>query len=257
MSSRFARWLPLAMALAIGAAWAGAAELPGPARAATVVLVALLPALLLAQAFIRDDDVAELPVMPIYASSIAMILLIGGLAAWAGLRSGMTPGDLGLRAIDPVHGLAWTGAVVVVALGFALASRFLGHREAPLLERLLPRTGPQRAAFVLLSLSAGVGEEVAFRGFLIPALETASGSIGLAVIVSSMAFGMLHSYQRSAGVLRAGALGVVLAMPLLATGSLYPSIAAHALFDLIAGLLLADWLIGRSDGGEGGSEGRH
>jgi membrane protease YdiL (CAAX protease family) len=256
MSSRRAQWLVLAVVLAVGAAWAGASELPGPARVATVVLVAVLPALLLGQAFVRDDDVAELPVMPVYASSIAMILLIGAFAVWAGLRLGMTPATLGLRPIDPVRGLAWTGAVVAVALGFAVASRLLGQREAPLLERLLPRTGPQRAVFVLLSLSAGVGEELAFRGFLIPALETATGSSSLAVIVSSLAFGMLHSYQRSAGVLRAGALGVVLAAPLLATGSLYPSIAAHALFDLIAGLLLAVWLIGRPTD-EGGPDRRH
>lgn len=256
MSPRRAPWLLFAVLVAVGAAWAGASELPGPARVATVVLVALLPALLLGQAFVRDDDVAEVPVMPVYASSIAMILLIGALAVWAGLRSGMTPATLGLRAIDPVHALAWTGAVVAVALGFVVASRLLGQRESPLLQRLLPRSGPQRAVFVLLSLSAGVGEELAFRGFLIPALERASGSSSLAVIVSSLAFGMLHSYQRSAGVLRAAAIGVMLAAPLLATGSIYPSIAAHALFDLVAGLLLADWLLGRGTD-EGGSDGRH
>ena len=126
-----------------------------------------------------------------------------------------------------------------------------------MLERLLPRTHAQRAVFVLLSVSAGVGEELAFRGFLIPALETASGSTRLAVIVSSVAFGMLHSYQRSDGVIRASALGVVMAAPLLATGSLFPSMAAHALYDLVVGLLLADWLVGRSGAATGGPKQRH
>ena len=38
---------------------------------------------------------------------------------------------------------------------------------------------------------------------LIPALEVASGSTWLALLVSSVAFGMVHSYQGVAGVMRA------------------------------------------------------
>lgn len=249
-------WLSAAVALAVAAAWIGAAELPTPARAVTVALVALLPALLLGQAFVRDADVAELRVIPVYVSSIAMILAMGALAVWAGVSAGFTAGTLGLRPLAPVTALVWTGAIVVIALAFAATARLLGHRESALLERLLPRTGRERAMFVLLSVSAGIGEELAFRGFLIPALDVATGSRSLAVVVSSLAFGMLHSYQGRGGVMRAGALGAVLAAPLLATGSLYPSIAAHALFDLIAGLLLADWLIG-SDAGTGPRDRRH
>jgi membrane protease YdiL (CAAX protease family) len=65
----------------------------------------------------------------------------------------------------------------------------------------------------------------------------------MAVLVSSAAFGMMHSYQRASGALRAGALGALLAAPFLLTGSIYPSMAAHAAYDIVAGLLLADWLV--------------
>jgi membrane protease YdiL (CAAX protease family) len=236
------RWVALAALATAAIAWLGAAELAAEARVVTVVLVALLPALLLGQAAIDDDEAANLPVVPAYLTSIVMIAVIGAAAAWAGLRSGLRPTELGLAPVEPVHGLVWTGGVTLLALALLAAGRLLGRRESALLSRLLPRTGAQRAVFIVLSLCAGVGEELAYRGFLIPALEVASGSTWLALLVSSVAFGMVHSYQGTAGVMRASALGAVLAAPLLVTGSLYPSIAAHALIDLIAGLALGDWL---------------
>lgn len=242
-------WVMAAVLVAAVAAWLGASELPAAARLLTVALVALLPALLLGQSAIDEDEASTLPTIGVYVSSMIMILGIGAASLWAGLSSGMRPADLGLRAVNPAAGLLWTGALVVGALALMAAWRSFGGREAPLLERLLPRTTAERSVFVLLSLSAGIGEEIAFRGFLIPALETASGSRALAVVVSSLAFGMLHSYQRTGGVIRASTLGALLAIPLLVTGSLIPSIVAHALVDLIAGLLLADWLLRSPDDG--------
>ncbi|HUF13342.1 MAG TPA: type II CAAX endopeptidase family protein [Longimicrobiales bacterium] len=247
MSDARGRWLVLLVIAAASIAWLAAGELPTPARLVTVVLVAVLPALLLAQGTIRSDEIAGLPIVPAYLSSMIMIWGIGAAAVWAGLASGMPAARLGFVSIDAVDGLVWTGAITLVALAVLAAGRMLGRREAPLLERLLPRTAVERAVFVLLSLSAGAGEELAFRSFLIPALHAASGSRALAVVVSSLAFGMLHSYQGAVGVLRASVLGALLSAPLLATGSVYPSIAAHALYDLIAGLLLADWLLRRGD----------
>ncbi len=42
------------------------------------------------------------------------------------------------------------------------------------------------------------------------------------------------------GALRAAALGALLALPLLLTGSLLPSMIAHAGIDILAGLWLRD-----------------
>jgi membrane protease YdiL (CAAX protease family) len=65
----------------------------------------------------------------------------------------------------------------------------------------------------------------------------------LAVIVSSGAFGVAHAYQQPAGELRAALLGLVLAVPLLTTGSILPAIAAHIAIDLLSGLWLARYLL--------------
>jgi membrane protease YdiL (CAAX protease family) len=52
--------------------------------------------------------------------------------------------------------------------------------------------------------------------------------------LSSAAVGLAHLYQRPNGMIRAAALGALLAWPVVRTGSLYPAIAAHFLIDAAA-----------------------
>ena len=108
---------------------------------------------------------------------------------------------------------------------------------------LIPHTAAEKGVFAGLSISAGICEEVAFRGFLLAALTSATGSAITALAVSSIVFGVMHSHQNPGGAARASVLGGVLAIPLIATGSLLPSIAAHALIDLAGGLWLHRWLL--------------
>ena len=237
--------LPLVAVAAGTLTWLGAAELETPARAFTVVLIGLLPPLLLVQAAAAPEEFEHLPVAPVYVSSMAFIWMLGIAALWAGTASGFTHEQLGLRTLPVASLLAWTGGLTLAALSIAVLGRALRWTESPLLEWLLPKSPRERAVFALVSLSAGIGEEMAFRGFLIPALRVASGSMFIAVAVSSLAFGMMHSYQRIGGALRASALGALLATPMIVTGSVIPSMAAHAAFDLLVGLVLANWLLGR------------
>ena len=241
------RWI---VPVALGAAavtWVGASELAAPARVLTAVLVGLLPPLLLAQASVAAEEFRSLSRVPVYVSSMVFIWLLGVAALWAGRASGFGSEEMGLVPMGAAPLLAWTGALTLAALALVVLVRALRWRESPMVEWLLPKSGRERLLFVALSLSAGIGEELAFRAFLIPALRMATGSTAMAVIVSSAAFGLMHSYQRVSGALRAGLLGVLLSVPVLVTGSVFPSIAAHAAFDLVAGLLLADWLLRRDD----------
>ncbi|MFB6240732.1 MAG: type II CAAX prenyl endopeptidase Rce1 family protein, partial [Gemmatimonadota bacterium] len=54
--------------------------------------------------------------------------------------------------------------------------------------------------------------------------------------VVAVAFGIAHGYQRAVGVVRAGVLGVLLGLPVLFTGSLYPAVVAHFWINLAIGL---------------------
>ena len=134
----------------------------------------------------------------------------------------------------------------VLQFGFLLGRTWLGIRETPLLHQLLPRTGPEKVVFVFLSLAAGMGEELAFRGFAIPTLALVTGSDWGAALISSMAFGVLHAYQGWLGILRTGAMGLLLAASFILSGSLWPAILAHAILDLVSGLLLGETLLRES-----------
>jgi membrane protease YdiL (CAAX protease family) len=48
-----------------------------------------------------------------------------------------------------------------------------------------------------------------------------------AALLTSASFGLSHGYQRALGVVRAGLLGLVLTLPVMWTGSLFPAIVAH------------------------------
>lgn len=225
--------------------WFASTELAWPVRLFTTFLVAVLPVLLLAQLSVAEaEDIPEqAPRSAVYLSSAAGIWLLAALAGAAVATSGFTRRLLGLVVPPAGPLLGWTAAAVLVGLALMAASRMLRVRESRLLMYLLPRTGRQKLAFVGLSLSAGVGEEFVFRSVLIPALSAASDSILLATVLSSGVFGLVHSYQHAGGVIRATLLGFVLAVPFVVSGSVLPSMIAHAVLDVVAGLWLADWLL--------------
>ncbi|MBM3496188.1 MAG: CPBP family intramembrane metalloprotease, partial [Armatimonadetes bacterium] len=73
---------------------------------------------------------------------------------------------------------------------------------------------------------APITEELVFRGILIRALQPNLGILG-AVIVSSAIFAILHP-QLPMGFLSIFALGLTFSALYWLTGSLWPSIIAHA-----------------------------
>jgi len=70
----------------------------------------------------------------------------------------------------------------------------------------LPRTRNEFRWFVLVSISAGICEELLFRGFLMWYIGQ-FGPIIVAVLISSILFGFAHAYQGWKGILQSGLLG--------------------------------------------------
>lgn len=105
---------------------------------------------------------------------------------------------------------------------------------------LLPRTRVERWAFAAVAVTAGVTEEVLYRGWLVWFLLLAApvGGYGGAVLVSSVAFGLGHAYQGVRGVLLTGLAGFALGQLAYSTGSLLLPVLLHVLVDLRVLLLL-------------------
>lgn len=231
----------LALVFTLGI-WLSLGGLPWPARALTTFLLGPLPALMLLQARLVDELPTDAEREAVYFSSAFSIWVLAALAMLAARHSGLTRGDLRIVPLSVPVLLGAAGLTTLVGLGIMAAGRALRVPESALVDYLIPRSTPEKIAFTGLSVSAGIAEELVFRSFLITVLALASGSMVVAVAVSVAAFAVSHAYQGVVGVLRVAALGLVLTAPFLLTGSIFPSMIAHAVLDLLAGLVLADWL---------------
>ena len=146
-------------------------------------------------------------------------------------------------------GLTWGAGGVV--LGLALMALVLQPQRTNLaatpdvLERLrgrlanvrklLPVTRAEWPGFVPLALTAGICEELLFRGFLLWVLAHLLPSWWLAALVQAALFGVAHLYQGPRGVLTTFFVGAFLTGVVWISGSLWPAMLAHALLDLNAG----------------------
>jgi uncharacterized protein len=223
--------------------WVAAPELAWPARMLTALLLGPAPVGFLLQARLAETLPQPFPRLPIYAGSLIVLWTLGGVSFVVALASGFSLRDIGLVPIQLAPFALWTAAMMAAGAAIVTAFRAAGLQESPIMHDLIPHTSSEKCVFAGLSVSAGICEEVAFRGFLLAALSIAIGSSITALALSSIIFGVMHSHQNAGGAARASVLGAVLAIPLLATGSLLPSIAAHALIDLAGGLWLHRWLI--------------
>ena len=99
---------------------------------------------------------------------------------------------------------------------------------------LLPHTAAEHRLFRGLSLTAGICEEILFRGFVIWYVGAWTGLFAAAAI-SSIVFGFAHAYLGGPHVLRTALGGGLLAIVVLGSGSLWPAMIVHAAVDLNSG----------------------
>ena len=104
------------------------------------------------------------------------------------------------------------------------------------LKSLLPQSPPELEAFMRVSVTAGICEELLYRGFL-PWFLATWMPFWLAMIVSGVIFGFGHLYQGAAGVAKTGALGILLGGLTLLSGSILPAMVVHVAIDALNGQL--------------------
>lgn len=109
---------------------------------------------------------------------------------------------------------------------------------------LLPRTPRELAWGVLLSVNAGVSEEVFFRLAVPFLVARVTGNAVLGCAAGALLFAAAHRYQGWVGVAATFAAGALLTLVYLVTGSLPATIAVHVVIDLNA-LVLRPVLSGR------------
>ncbi len=237
--------------VAVGFALAAGTELHPREVAALPLFLVFFPALAWAQLPLLEEETLER--IPVYIGSILSISLLGALAFALGVW-GYEAEALGLVGLPVADFLLWTAGLTLGAIGLTapldLFERRVRGGPHPILLELLPRTAREKEVFAGLSFTAGWGEEIAYRGYLPAALLLLVADPWLAMAVAGVAFGLLHSYQGGFGVVRTTLIGFLLGIPVVVTGSILPSMAAHFAIDLVAGFILGPRILREADRSE-------
>jgi membrane protease YdiL (CAAX protease family) len=187
-----------------------------------------------------------------YSLTIAYEWVLAGLAMW-GIRMRRVPlrqllGERrpGARAWLADLGVAlgyWAGALMVLAvLGNVLVKISGSHinpqRIGDVTQKLTPVTGMEMMLFLVLSISAGICEELVFRGYLQQQFARMGHSEWAGIALSALVFGGAHGYEGVAGMLLIAAYGAMFGVLVRLRRGLRTGMIAHAWHDSISGVAL-------------------
>lgn len=165
-------------------------------------------------------------------------LLQGEVNGWDGVRDARAWYDsLGAGSIALV---VVVGLVVIV---LPIVALFFARKQEELtaigdIQAMIPRNPAEVRLGAVLSLNAGLFEEVLFRLALPAVVFGAFGNGWIALAVSVVVFGVLHIYQGVGGVAGTTIIGALLMVLYLATGSIVVPILVHVLIDIRSFVLI-------------------
>ncbi|MED3561645.1 type II CAAX endopeptidase family protein [Bacillus xiapuensis] len=107
-------------------------------------------------------------------------------------------------------------------------------RQVEEIDYLLPTNSVERKWSVFVAITAGICEEIIYRGFVIYFISSLPFSISImpTLVISSIIFGFGHIYQGWKGFVLTTLIGFVLARAYSITGSLLFPIILHIIIDL-------------------------
>ena len=187
----------------------------------------------------------------LYLSSIASQWLIAIAVAWRAFARGLNSSELALHFKPPfellVFGLVGAG-VIGTAHWFNL--RRVGRSKSPALERvkaiaqrIFPHSNRELTIFCGLAITAGICEEFIYRGFVMGALAHVPLPTWAVLLISSVLFGLAHTYQGRGGVIGTLVLGTVFGLMRILYDSLVIVVLWHIAIDVVAGFAGKDYLI--------------
>jgi membrane protease YdiL (CAAX protease family) len=214
-----------------------------------LIIVALAVLLMPAMSVMAGRTLArEAPdkrkLIPRYLRIILRGWLLAAVVTCAWWVQGRPFGALGLA---PHLGLwDYAGLAVALVIGVGMTVQLFGLASAPAEKikqamkavhgiKITPNTAGELSLFMVMSLTAGVWEELVYRGFLIWFLVPLTGFTG-AVLLSALIFGLAHLYQGIRGFVTTTGIGLVFAALYLVTGSLWWLMIVHAVIDIAGGI---------------------
>ena len=131
------------------------------------------------------------------------------------------------------------GLVAIAIVSLALLKTPLAqHRNEAFVLAMLPRTRVEFLLWFGVSLSAGICEELIFRGYLLQQLIAWTRRPVLSIVLAAVLFGSVHLYEGLGAILPLAALAIVYGfVAQRSQGDLRAVIVAHTLQDFLVGFL--------------------
>ncbi|HMI30648.1 MAG TPA: CPBP family intramembrane glutamic endopeptidase, partial [Candidatus Limnocylindrales bacterium] len=191
------------------------------------------------------DPVPTAAKLKLYATIVVMEWSLVALALVIAFRHDLGLADLGQGLANEGTTLAVTVLGFVALLGLTVFNvRQIRHAGREELEatvqrarKFVPVGRTEIAAFAAVSFTAGVCEELLYRGWMVNFFGALFGSIWIGMIVAAIFFGLGHAYQGRQGIVATGVLGIVFGTMFVLVRSLVPGQIVHAAIDLVNGIL--------------------
>ncbi len=191
--------------------------------------------------------VASRPVAGTVSSASRIGLYVSLVAAECGLvyymRNGTRRRGISLATFIGDNDTAPSSIVrdVVIAAAMWLVwmgvTRLLPDLHSQTVSAFVPRTSLESSVWIVLSLAAGVAEELVFRGYFLRQITALTGSVAAGVAIQAVLFGVVHGYQGVAACMHITLYGLLFGTVAVRCRSLRPGMIAHAWTDIAAGLL--------------------
>jgi membrane protease YdiL (CAAX protease family) len=193
--------------------------------------------------------------LTLYGTTTAFQWMFFGVVAWRALAHGFTATQLGFgRTMNAeLLFLSLMGAALIGAFQWFNLRR-VGRMTGAvpdfmrkLTERILPGNSVEFGPYCVLAVTAGVCEEFLYRGFAMAALSRAGIVSWAVVVISSILFGLAHTYQGKSGILGTMLMGFLFGVSRLAFQSLVPVMVWHAAVDVVAGMAGPRYLLAQKE----------
>lgn len=170
---------------------------------------------------------------------ISSILLLNKQAGgWAWSQLGFSPGPRWWNTLLITFGVL-VAVILVSQFGRPLVT---GVGDEPDISHLMVINGNFPLfliALILVWITAAFLQELVFRAFLINSLDVLLGrnerSPWIAVLISSVIFGLMHAWQGIGGIIITGIIGFIFGTAFLLNGrKILPLILAHGILDTIS-----------------------
>lgn len=148
----------------------------------------------------------------------------------------VTYGSFGLAGIYMVSLIYYlVGSKVSIKIRTAIAELKKREHEKIAFKDILPQSKDDKRIWTYVSWTAGITEEIIYRGFLIFALTQLfpSFSIWLVLTLSSLLFGLAHTYQGLLNVIKTSLFGLFFAILYIGLDSVIPLMILHFLIDYV------------------------